>query len=1144
MLGETDISWRGFGFSWSHRRSYANVLETIGGAGLLGNRWFVDDQPYLVKDFVGGTSTPAITLVFGANSSRWFQSNGSGGWAPRFGGRDTLVYDATAHEYIHTSPGGAQSIFYDDSSSVDPDLRHKLKGLRSPGGGSATLVWSDAGDLLAIRFADSDGSRAEFSYSYYSDGQRHGLLSKVILSVDGRRVKRACYDYYVSGDTHGPAQTLRQAVVEEIDTLGEWRLVREQWYRYYKTTGAGKYLYGIKLMLNAEGVAAARRAGYNLDTATDAALAPFATHQFTFNDEGRVTSETLRGGEETISFSWLTASPEPGYDAVNTWYRRCIETRSDGSTYTVYTNRGASTLCSILKRTGTAEKWYAYNEFDSDYHVTLKASSAAVATVAEPAAASDPLSVTLKTTDGLIEVRTYYTADDPEAGAVKSYLESTGVKQGTNGTVVITRKVRYATRTIGTSPNTFTIHPVAEDLAYPVAASNPPDSEAATTTYERTWHGDTFQVAQLTTTPPVVPVAQHGTDTAEPTYRVFDIDGFLIWEKDARGVITWHSYDPSTGAETRRIDDADPALLPNPPSGWVAPSFGGTHLVTDFQNDDQGRTLRSIEPEHSALIDGETVEPCQPANIRAAAVRRVRYTSYFDSRHQTWSAQGYVTGYGTAEESWHLLGPVSVDARDAAERPLDSIQARPACACGALSLATFGELNAATGLPDRALWTRWSHTLRDLWGRETGRRDYFDIPPQNGSAGFEGVNFHLTQFGFDEKNRPNRTVSPDGTITRTVYDVRDLIAATWVGTDDTGATDSNPGNGGADANNMVAVAEMEYDGGVAGGNGNLTEERQPVDGNSANDRVTGYTYDFRDRRIETQSHDGTRWFITVVSYDNQDRATSQTGYHTSASISNRIAYSETAWDLRGRVFEQKTWGVESNGGLTTHALVAGTWFDPNSNAITQTSAGSQAVTKNTYDALNRAIVTYLVKSDAPAGPVSADTVIEQSETAYDRGGNAILQTRRERFHDATGTGPLHGPTGTAGVSPAPSARRSYAAMYQDPIGRSRYSINIGTNGGAAYERPALPPAPSDTALVSETRYAADGQPGSEIGPDGTIAQTTRDRLGQPLRSVEALGTPAQRVTRFRWHASGQMSHLILENPATGEQVTEWLFSTT
>ncbi|MBL9154114.1 MAG: hypothetical protein JNK37_16595 [Verrucomicrobiales bacterium] len=48
--------------------------------------------------------------------------------------------------------------------------------------------------------------------------------------------------------------------------------------------------------------------------------------------------------------------------------------------------------------------------------------------------------------------------------------------------------------------------------------------------------------------------------------------------------------------------------------------------------------------------------------------------------------------------------------------------------------------------------------------------------------------------------------------------------------------------------------------------------------------------------------------------------------------------------------------------------------------------------------------------------------------------SAIPQTQRERFHDATDTGPLHGPTGTAGVSPAPSARRSYPSSYPDSTG--------------------------------------------------------------------------------------------------------------
>lgn len=37
-----------------------------------------------------------------------------------------------------------------------------------------------------------------------------------------------------------------------------------------------------------------------------------------------------------------------------------------------------------------------------------------------------------------------------------------------------------------------------------------------------------------------------------------------------------------------------------------------------------------------------------------------------------------------------------------------------------------------------------------------------------------------------------------------------------------------------------------------------------------------------------------------------------------------------------------------------------------------------------------------------------DIVVEQNETTYDRGGNVVLLTRYERFHNPTGTGPLDG----------------------------------------------------------------------------------------------------------------------------------------
>jgi hypothetical protein len=170
--------------------------------------------------------------------------------------------------------------------------------------------------------------------------------------------------------------------------------------------------------------------------------------------------------------------------------------------------------------------------------------------------------------------------------------------------------------------------------------------------------------------------------------------------------------------------------------------------------------------------------------------------------------------------------------------------------------------------------------------------------------------------------------------------------------------------------------------------------------------------------------------------------------------------------------------------------------------------------------------------------LSNDIVVEQTETTYDRGGNVVLTTRFERLHDATGTGALHGPNGTQ-----PRARRSYLGLYQDAIGRHRFSADFGTNGGAELERPETPPTPSETVLVFETRYAADGQAGCETGPDGAVGQTTRNCLGEPIRTVEVLGTAAERTQRFRYHSSGQLSHLILDNPDTGEQVTEWIFGT-
>jgi hypothetical protein len=73
--------------------------------------------------------------------------------------------------------------------------------------------------------------------------------------------------------------------------------------------------------------------------------------------------------------------------------------------------------------------------------------------------------------------------------------------------------------------------------------------------------------------------------------------------------------------------------------------------------------------------------------------------------------------------------------------------------------------------------------------------------------------------------------------------------STWVGTNDTGATDSDPTGGGASGNNMVVVTENQFDNGADGGDSNLTRVTQHVDGSTT--RVTTMLYDWRNRVTDT-----------------------------------------------------------------------------------------------------------------------------------------------------------------------------------------------------------------------------------------------------------------------------------------------------
>jgi len=1160
---ENDLAADAFGIPWGHTRSYANVLIGSGGNGtsVNGNRWYVRQMKLL--RFSAGDPPAQVIVEDGATSSQYFTWD-TDKYVNTYSGWNLLEYDEDAHEFILTQArGGQQWVFYDHTESAE--LRGQVKRVVDPAGRAVNCGYYEGTDLLKKFEQVVDGQTSGFYYTWTALAS----VEVVTLKLDDQPVRRVSFSYYGSGEVGGSLDDLKSAVIEAFDRgTDSWQVVARKHYRYYTSNSAPGFPSGLKLVIGATAYQQMLDAGLNPETAPEAELMNFADFYYEYDSERRVKRERLEGGRREYSFTYLLNESESSESDPNTWLTKTVETLPDGSQNRVYTNAGYNPLVKILEEAGTSRHWvdaYTYTEL---WRPETHSHPSAVAFVTEPVVSGDPLTVNLHATEGLIEVTTYYgETDPPVSGEVPGYVWTRAVKQGSGGTEQVTEKLKYETQTVAGA----SIHVVSEKLVYPVAGMD--DEDAPTTTYWRSWYLDgatpTFQVEELETTLPVVPEEENGDGLDALTQQVYDRFGRVIWTMNARGGITYQSYVQATGALLQRIEDVNTALMAGVPlpvdeedEEWQTVEGFGSHLITDYVSDDLGRVIQQRRPWHEVQL--------READTTTTSIRRVEFTAYDDENHETRRATGYMTGQEPTP-TFTVVGAVSVSRKDSNGRVVDDIQAVRCCPTGAL---TPGE-----ALP-QTQWSRWTHHIYDPWGRLFATRVYHAIPNSGSLSsphshlcgsdndGEEGINYLETLYGYDGMGRRNRVVDPTHTIQRTVFDVRNLPASQWTGTNDTGATDDDPTGHDAPGNNMVMVAELEYDDGEDGGDGNLTLETRPVDDDTGNDRETTYEYDFRDRRDTTTQTDGTTTWITELTYDNLDRVTASVRYHTEVDDANRITQSRVFYDAVGRVYKSETDGCDPADGDVVGTLTGQNWYDLVGNVIKQSKSGSTAFTKTMFDALNQPTVNYLAcvpgEAGVPTGDndsVANDTVIEQSNVEYDRAGNVTLQTTKKRFDDAEGTGPLGGPHAPVGVPSVPKSRDSYTAYWPDAIGRQRVTANYGTNGGQLVIRPKVAPARSDTILVSTNRYKDSGDANAVVDPMGIETRWENDQAGRRLRLIEGLAPsyvvhaltcstppypphPTPRITEFLWHASGQLSKLTLINAETGNQVTRWVFGTT
>ncbi len=1177
-----DLSSGGQGLAWGHTRYYSNqryrgttpVNEDIG----QGTNWFVDNWPYITDQTEDGS---VVVVSFSQEQSVFFNKSGST-YTPTNGAenRYSLVADPGDHRFRMTDPRGIVWEFQDFTSPSGPPGRF----YRATGAGGQQIVvtsYSDdsLGEVERTYTQDSITYTEKYTYAYTS-GQ---LASVTLQRKEGGgsfvNVERVNYTYYGSSDGNGNLGDLKTAVAQRWDG-SIWENHGTHYYRYYTGSAGGTgFKHGLQYVVGPEAYSRMVVAGLNPLTASATVLNNYADYRLQYNSDQRVTFEAVAGGARVYTFAYTQRSGTSS--DLNQWQRKTVMSRPDGGQVTVFVNGIGQAILHELLDQYNELSWRHYFEYDSAAHVTLHAHPSAVQSWSL-ASDSSPLSVTLRASDGFIELTDYptsTTATETVAGNVLGYEKAQKIKKGSGGTPITLREMAYFQRTVGSA----SVVVPAQETVYRDESSAQP----VQTSYSYSWFTGLLAYEQRTTTLPAVSAAQQGSGSSNTRTERFSPIGELLWLRDEAGFITGNSYDPGTGGLTQSIVDVSDALV-SVPEGWMTPPGGGLHLVTDYMLDELGRVTMVKGPVHEIDLGGVST-----------SIRSITTTLYLDSEDEVRTAQGYATG--TNYDNYTLYNPISITKSDEAGRPVEQIQATRGS-----GVTTAGDLSPSDTFA-RSSYVRWSTSFYNTYNQLTRTRVYHDIPASG--AGTKDTNYSETVYYYDTMGRQAAVGTPGGTGTQTFFDVRNLPTTVRVGVlapiiptpgrswqNQTNPYDVN--NDGevtaADAQAVIdyinqhgsgtlpeppvsppppppyvdidgdgdvepldalivinylsngaiggalEVTTYEYDGGQDGGDGNLTTETQLVDATSGNNRVTTYSYDWRNRRTAIDGEEG---MYVEYQHDNLDRVT-VTLRRDGSSSGTLLGKQETLYDDLGRVYQSKRYAVNPSTGAIGNALVDRTWYDARGNVAKQQSAGSQAFTKTFYDGAGRSIQTLLGYDLAEttysgALTTAGDTIFEQTETTYDAAGNVLQTVSRRRYHDTTGTGEL-----LTACNPQGQARLNYQMQWSDGIGRTVAMANYGTQGVV---RPATVPARSDTVLVTTTEFNAKGEAYKTIDPAGTESRVELDAAGRQVKTIQnyvdgdpTTGGPDEDVTvEYTYNADGRVHTLTArqQNPADDQTTT-------
>ncbi|MEI8379568.1 MAG: glycosyltransferase [Planctomycetota bacterium] len=1138
VLTSQDIVATGYGFPWGHVRTYSNQQKVDFDRG-NGWNWNPVNLPRFSSSTLGGA---ALMLNADMYNLRYFGRDSTGNYVSQFGDLSTLVKDPAAQHLILTEVDGSVLVFNDMTHLDRPG---GFVSLTAPGGTSIDVTSTSGSQILELQrslVVDGTTITDSFLYNYFGSGPNSGQIQSVAYrrrtgAGAWQNINRATYTYYVPGDANGSQNDLKTATRQIwVSDSASWADLGTDYYRYYVTGASTGSAHTVKFFCGPQAFANLIANTADPFTASDATVGLYADNYFEYDLNDRVVLERANAGSLTMTFSYARnprhPSPPSGSTTTpgpNVWIYKTIMTNPDSSQVITYANYAGQTMLSVTVETATTSastvnQWCTYFRYNEQGQIVVTASPSAITGYDDSfddLLLYQPLTNTyqyLRDHDGKLDLTSYYPQNSVPTGsnaAPPGYLHKQLVQQGQLATPILLRSVEYTSQAAVTT----TVFPVSRDIMYrhDTGPSNP-----IVTSYEYTFYTDTTQVQQKTTILPRIAASQNGSGTSNQTREFNDRFGYLTWSMNERGFISRFVYDEPTGGLLQRIDDVDTSIVSGAPAGWTTPAGGGLNLVSDFEVDNRGRTTQGLGPAATIDVAGAAI-----------SLRRAVWIVYDDPNQTVRVGQGFAVGTGPSY-TYTLINPVQIRITDLDGKLLQEIQATRA--------ATTGKLLPSDTFAQSA-YTRWqTYQYTDCCLLES-KRVYRLIP--SSSSGSSGTNYDETGFGYDVMKRRNQVTTPGGTISFTLFDVRSQRVQLSIGTN----------NSGGSSNNMVVVAEYEYDGGQPGGDGNLTRLTQQV--NATTNRVTQFQYDWRNRVVVT---DGEIDYCERRTYDNLDRLIQIEQFDTSTS-GHLIGRQTTSYDDLSRVYQTRNDEVDPHTGTIGNSLTDNTWYDAAGNVAKSLPAGSKLWTKTSYDGLNRPTISYqgygVDASYSDIFSVTGDVVMEQTELVYDDASNVIQTTQRSRYNTAPAsqTGALQDPGHN------PKARVTYLASYPDPLGRPQAVANSGTNGGTPLSRSATIPAPSDTVLVSTMAYDSAGNLAQTVDPAGMISQFVYDDAGRRTSLIEnktgsssssssssstagcSPSADTNRTTNLTYTPDGLVGTVQAVNSSTSNQTTTYHYGT-